>query len=366
MAKLSVFELKEIIEELESIRGRHTELVSVLIPAGANIYTIADQVSAEASTASNIKSKATRKNVIDALEMIGRELKKYKQTPENGIALYCGNVSPVEGQENLKLWTIEPPQPLKTRTYRCDQVFVIEPLKEMLEADEVYGLLVMDRKEATIGILEGKQIRVLRKMTSGVPGKYKTGGQSAARFERIREGLAIEFFRKIADALKDCFFDIPKLKGILIGGPMPSKEEFVESGNINTVLKNKIIAMKDLGNTDESGLEELVRLSQEELSQQEIIKEKKILEAFFERLGKSNKAFYKKEDVEKALAYGAVQTLILSQKLKKEVIHELTKKAISISSEVILVSDETPEGQQFLNIGGMGALLRFDIDKQTE
>ena len=363
MAILSVFELKSIVEELEKIRGRHTELVSVLIPAGANLYTTADQISAEQSTADNIKSKATRKNVVDALEMVGRELKKYKQTPENGIALYCGNVSQLEGQEDLRLWSIEPPQPLKTRTYRCDQVFVLEPLKEMLEADEVYGLVVMDKRDAAIGLLEGKQIKVLRKMTSGIPGKYKTGGQSAARFERIREGLAKEFYRKIADGMKECFFDLKKLKGILIGGPIPSKEEFIADGQINNLLKDKIIATKDLGYADEHGLKMLVEMSQEELSQQEITKEKKILENFFNRLGKNDKVFYKRDDIDKALRYGAVHILILSQKLNKEVIADLSEKARSISAQVELVSTETPEGDQFFNIGGMGALLRFAVDK---
>ena len=50
-------ELDELLETLGKIRGRHTELVTVLIPVGANIYTIADQVAAEQSTADNIKSK---------------------------------------------------------------------------------------------------------------------------------------------------------------------------------------------------------------------------------------------------------------------------------------------------------------------
>ena len=116
-------ELREIIEELEKIRWRHTELVTVLVPSGANIYTIADQVSAEAGTAENIKSKATRKNVMDALETIARELKKYRQTPPNGMAIFCGNISENEGQPDLKLWIIEPPQELKVRMYRCDQEF---------------------------------------------------------------------------------------------------------------------------------------------------------------------------------------------------------------------------------------------------
>ena len=114
--------------------------------------------------------------------------------------------------------------PLKIRLYRCDKEFVLDALKEMLEVSEVFGLLVMDRKEATIGLLEGKRIKTLQKMTSGVPSKIKAGGQSAARFHRITEGLTKEFYKRIADEMKRIFFDMPKLKGILVGGPIPTKD----------------------------------------------------------------------------------------------------------------------------------------------
>lgn len=358
---ITKYELKELIEELEKIRGRHTELVTVYIPAGANIHIIANQIDAEKSTADNIKSKTTRKNVMDALEMISRELKFYKVNQKNGVAIFCGNISDKEGEADLKLWIIEPPQELRTRMYRCDQTFVLDPLKEMLAADEVYGLVVMDRKEATFGLLEGKQIKILRKITSGVPGKIRAGGQSSQRFARITEGLAKEFFRRIADVMKELFFDLPKLKGILVGGPIPTKEDFVKEGQITTQLKDKIIGLVDLGDASEHGIELLVEGSSEILAQQEITKEKKLLERFFERLGKNDRVAYKKEDVEKALKYGAVQMIILSDKLKKPEIEEWRKKAEGISAEVEMVSTETGEGEQFYNLGGIGALLRYEI-----
>ena len=357
----SKFELEEIIEELGKIRGSHTELVSVYIPAGQNINTVGKQIEEEKGTASNIKSKVNRKNVVDALESISRELKKYRQTPENGMVIFCGNVSEKEGTQDIRLWVLEPPKSLNTRLYRCDKEFILEPLREMLEVEEVYGLVVMDRREATLGILEGKQIKVLRHMTSGVPGKTEKGGQSAARFARIREGLAKEFYRRIAGAMKGLYFDMPKLKGIIIGGPVPTKEDFLKEGQLVTKLKNIVIGVKDIGQTDESGLNDLVEASKDLLEKQEIIYEKKVLEGFLERLGKGDKAVYKKRDIEKSLKYGAVEVLILSRKLKKQDIRELSKKAVNISAKVEFVSDETEEGKQFFNLGGMGAILRFEI-----
>lgn len=357
----SKLELEELLEELEKIRGSHTELVSVYIPSGQNINVVGKQIEDEKGTASNIKSKVNRKNVVDALESISRELKKYKQTPENGMVIFCGNVSEKEGQQDIKLWAIEPPQGLKVRMYRCDKEFVLEPLKEMVEVKEVYGLVVMDRREATLGLLEGKQIKVLRKMTSGVPGKTEKGGQSAARFARIRENAAKEFYRRIAENMKELYFNLPKLKGIIIGGPVPTKEDFMKEGQLVTKLKDMVLGLKDIGQTDETGLTDLVEASHDLLAQQEIVHEKNLLERFFEFLGKGKKAVYKKADIEEALKYGAVEMLILSKKLGKKESKELVKKAGDTSASVEIVSDETEEGEQFLNLGGIGAILRFEI-----
>lgn len=360
---LSIYELEVLLQELEQIKGRHTELVSVLIPTGSNINIVANQIDAEKSTADNIKSKTTRKNVIDALESITREFKLYKKTPDNGLAIYCGNVSNVEGQIDLKLWAIEPPLELRTRLYRCDKEFVLEPLKQMLEATEVYALVVLDRKEAAFGLLEGKQIKILRKITSGVPGKVKAGGQSAARFSRVTEGLAKEFFRRIADIMKELYFDLPRLKGIMIGGPMPSKEDFLKEGQLVTALKEKIIAVKDLGYADEHGIELLVEASKDVIAEQEITKEKKLMEKFFNLIGKGKKACYGKENILKAIKYGAVETLLLSKELGSAEIIEMKKIAQSINSKVEVITTETEEGEQFWNMTkGYGAELRFEFE----
>lgn len=354
--------LLELINQLDGFRGRHTELITVYAPTGSNINQLANQLSSEQSTAMNIKSKATRTNVIDALERILRHLKLHPGIPPNGLAVFCGNISKKEGQPDIQLWAIEPPQELRTKFYRCDQTFVLEPLKEMLKATGVYGLIVVDRREATIGLLEGKNITKLKHLTSSVPGKFKTGGQSAARFDRLTDEMAKEFYRRIADSVKEIFFEMPRLKGIFIGGPGPTKEEFISEGQIPNDLKKKIIAVKDVTYTDEQGLTFLVDASQEDIASEEITKEKVILKEFFETLGRNpSKVVYELNDVKKALDMGAVQKLIISSKIPKDVAKELEDKAKSTAAEVYYVSEETNEGLQFKNISGLGALLRFVV-----
>jgi peptide chain release factor subunit 1 len=356
------FELEEFVEKVKSIRGRHTELVTVLIPADYNVNAVVKQLEGEKSTATNIKSRTTRNNVIEALEKIIRELKGGPQKYPKGIAIFCGNTSQDEGNVDIEFFAIEPPEPLNTRTYRCDQEFVTEPLEEMLETKEVYGLLVIERKEATIGLLEGTQIKVLQKLTSGVPGKVRAGGQSSQRFHRITEGLAKEFFRKVAEEMKNQFFENKKLKGILVGGPIPTKEEFLEEGQLVTALKSKVISVKDIGYADEHGLELLVEAAQDDISEQEITKEKKLIQHFFDTLGKNpEKAKYKYAEVKKALELGAVEILILSKSTLKETKNELSKIAEQMSTNVEIVEENTDEGIQFKNLGGIGAILRFII-----
>jgi len=362
MAKITKYELEEILKELEIHKGRHTELISVYISDEYDVNSVQKQLEAEKSTAKNIKSTATRKNVIDALEKIIRHLKSFKRTPENGIAVFCGNVSKVEGQSDLQLWNIQPPFPLKVRLYRCDKEFVLEPLRNMLEVSEVFGLLVMDRKEATIGLLEGKRIECLQKMTSGVPSKIRAGGQSSQRFHRITEGLTKEFYKRVAEEMKKIFFEMPKLKGILVGGPIPTKDEFLEGEYLVTKLAQKVIGRIDIGGSDESGLKELVEKSQDILADQEIVHEKNILKKFFETLGQNpERAALNEEKTRKALQYGAVEMLLLSHHINKLTFNELKKMAENTGAVVEVISTETEEGMQFSNLSGIGAVLRYEI-----
>jgi peptide chain release factor subunit 1 len=246
--------------------------------------------------------------------------------------------------------------------YRCDKEFVLDDLKEMLQVSEIYALLVMDRKEAAIGVLEGKRIEILQKMTSGVPSKVRAGGQSSQRFHRITEGLTKDFYKRIAEEMKKLFYENKKLKGILIGGPIPTKDEFIDGEYLPTLLQKKVLGKIDIGGSDESGLKELVEKSQDILASQEIVYEKKLMEKFFETLGeKPDFVVYREEPVKKALEYGAVDILFLSKDCDRSLVKELKKVAEETGAKTEMISTETEEGKQFFNLSGIGALLRFKL-----
>src|SRR3989344_623161 len=283
------FHLKKFVKELEQYRGRHTELVSVYIPQDYDLNKILNHLAQEQGTAANIKSSATRKNVTDALERMIQHLKLFKKTPANGLAVFSGNVAQREGQQDFKIWSIEPPVPLKTRIYRCDKEFQLDILREMMEAKEVYGLVVMDRRDVNIALLKGKTIIPLVKTHSEVPGKFKAGGQSAMRFSRIIEGAAKDHYKKVAEYMKEIFLNMEGLKAIIVGGPGPTKYDLVDGNFITNEVKRKIIAIKDLSYTGEFGLEELLEKSQDVLAQEEVTEEKKIVGKFLETLATKQK-----------------------------------------------------------------------------
>ncbi|MBI5797610.1 hypothetical protein HZA98_01760 [Candidatus Woesearchaeota archaeon] len=169
--------LKRFVRSLQNIRGRHTELVSVYVPAGYELIKIIQHLAQEQGTASNIKDKTTQLHVIDSLERMIRHLRLFKKTPENGLAVFSGNISDKEGKTDIQVFSIEPPQPLRIRLYRCDQTFILEVLKEMMDVRETYGLIVLDKREGNIGFLKGTQIQQVTELTSAVPGKTRAGGQ---------------------------------------------------------------------------------------------------------------------------------------------------------------------------------------------
>jgi len=356
--------LKKLIKELHSHKAPHTEFVTVYIPTGYEMTKIIQHLAEEQGTASNIKSASTRKNVQNALEKMIQHLRTIGNTPANGLAVFSGNVAAGEGKQDVRVCSIEPPIPLNTRIYRCDKNFVTDLIEEMMVEKEVYGLVVLDRRDATIALLKGKTIVPLQKTHSEVPGKTKAGGQSAARYARLREGAAKDHFKKIAEYMKEQFLSLGKdLKGIIIGGPGVTINDFMNKSFLTGDLKKKIIGTKDLSYTGEFGLQELLEKSEDLLAEEEVAKEKKIMQRFLTVLRDApKKATYGEKETLKALEMAAVDLLLISENIEDDQLALLEEKAQEGGAKVKIISVETREGVQLRDLGGVAAILRFEIE----
>ena len=405
------YDLRRQIEELKKCKGKHTELISLYVPPSKQIFDVTAYLRNEFSQSQNIKSKTTRKNVLSAIESIMSRLRHFKTPPENGVIFFVGHKSIGADQTQMVAFIIEPPMPITTFLYRCDSLFYTDPLEEMLTEKEIYGLLLVDRRECTIGMLRGQRVDLLKYMTSQVPGKHGRGGQSQRRFERLTEIAAHEWFVKCGEKASEIFLGEENLKGVLVGGSGPTKQYFVEENYLHYDVKDKIIEVFDTGYTDEYGLKELVNVASETLTNLKISQDKKVMKRFLKEITKreGSLAIYGEEQLRKALEMGVVDTLLISEELRKfriklvcpscdyseertvdaavledfslpvckvcdssaemelaekvDVIDELSDLAEKTSTKVFLISVSSEEGDALLRaFSGLGGILRYSVD----
>jgi len=334
------YDLKRKLEELKACKGRHTELISLYIPPNKQIFDVNAYLKNEYSQSQNIKSKTTMKNVLSAIESIMSRLKQFKRPPENGLVFFVGHKSVGSDKTEMVAYVIEPSTPITTFLYRCDSLFYTEPLEQMFIEKEIYGLLLLDRRECTVGILKGNRVELLKYMTSQVPGKHGRGGQSQRRFERLTEIAAHEWFVKCGDKASEIFQAEEGIIGIFVGGPGHTKQYFVDENYLHYEVQDKIMDTFDTGYTDEYGLKELVSAASETMSELKVSKEKKVMKQFLKEVKKTegSLAVYGEQHVRKALEMGVVDTLILSENLRK---YRVKLKCPSCEhSEFLTISEE--------------------------
>lgn len=356
LTDLQKYEFRRSLEEVKKLSGRGTELISLYVPPTRQISDVANYLRGEYSQSSNIKSSSTRKNVQAAISSILSRLKNFKAPPENGLVFFVGHRSIGADQTDMVQYVLEPPEPVPTFVYRCDSQFFTEPLEGMLEQKEKYGLIVIDRSEATIGMLNGKRIVPIKNMQSLVPSKHGRGGQSARRFERLIEIAAHEYYKKVADVAAEAFLSEKDLKGILIGGPGPTKDYFVKSDYLHYELQKKVIDTFDTGYTDEYGLKELVEKSREALKDLDLMREKSIMQRLFEEIRRPDGGLsvYGEEQVKNALLIGAVDTLIISEDVRRV---KITLSCPSCGNKKdVMAKDSTEE----VRCDKCGAVMRVD------
>ncbi len=400
------YEYKRLLDDLRSKTGRGTELISLYIPPDKQISDVTSQLREEYGQAANIKSRVTRLSVQGSLESALSRLKLIPKPPSNGVVIFIGNVDVGANKTEMYSVALEPPDPIITYRYHCDSSFLLGPLEEMLADKKTFGLIVLDRREATIGVLRGKYVEPIKHLTSTVPGKQRKGGQSSHRFQQLRLIAIHDFYGRIGESANDAFLAIdPKdLQGILIGGPSPTKEEFVEGGFLHHELQRKVLDALDVSYTDESGLYELVDAAQDRLLDLEVTQDKLVMRRFMtELVSDKGLAAYGEKEVRHNLELGAVEVLLLSEDLRKtraeivctnrscdftesqtrsgaaaavgcclkcgsplsiageeDIVFNLSKLADQSGAQVKIISAEFEEGAQLYKaFGGIAAILRY-------
>lgn len=397
---------------LSNISGHGTELVTVYVPPKRPLFDVIAQLRIEAGTASNIKSDLTRTHVQDALSRTIEYLKLFKETPDNGLVIFCGAIpnSKGFGNEKIEIYPVLPPKPVQINLYRCDDHFWTDHLKDMMRDDKVMGILSIDTQEAGLGILTGDRWEVVDSLTSGVAGKHRQGGQSARRFERLRDNELNEYYRRVAEHAQTVFIDQFNVKGLIVAGPGPTKETFLKEEYLDYRLQRNVIVTMDTSYSGSEGVREIIDKVNEQgiMTEYRLMEEKKIIKRFMgEVFSNRGLGIYGVNDVINAAKAGVADTVIVAdnisylkletkckkcgnteQKMVDRALIVMTKQDITTKpcricgstdyelseqdiveyleeltaitgAKLEVISGQTEEGNQLASLGGSGAILRF-------
>ncbi len=354
--------MRHLINKLKKWNAHATTLLSLYIPPGRPVPDVINVLRQELSVAGNIKLKQTRNRVQGALQAAIDRLTKIPKVPPNGLVIFSGEND--KTGETLTL-VIEPPEPVKVFFYRTDKYFHLEFLEDMIAENDVYGLIVIERDEATIGILKGNAIIVLDEIEGYIPGKHSRGGWSQRRYDRIIEELTKDFFKSVGEKATNHFmqyFEEGKLKGILIGGPGYTKLDFAKGDYLEYRLKELVLPkLIDVSDQGEPGLKELVLRAEDLIKEHSYIKTQKALEEFNLHLSKDDGlATYGPKEVEEALKLGAVKYLIIIDEHPE--LEKFLRLAEDKGAEVYVLNEDLPDYIWVKKtFGGIIAVLRYPI-----
>ena len=271
----------------------------------------------------------------------------------NGIVLLFGELN-----GKLHRQALEPPQPVQSFIYRCERGFYLDPLYQMIDVDETYGILVLDLAEATIGYLKGSNVRTYADIKSQVPNKHHHGGMSSLRFERLRDDAINGYFKKISERCTKAFLG-QGLRGVIIGGPAMTKNDFMAGDYLHHELRKMVMGVFDVEHTNENGLKEAVAAAEGQLTTCHFVQEKRILDRFWSEAGSDGLQVSGMDETLKRLKVGQVQTLILSDSLDIETIEGLKDIADQYDTEVLMLGEDEDFGKAFTSTVKIGGILRY-------
>lgn len=351
--------LKTSIQHLDNASGQGTSMISLIISPKDSIVAANRLLTEEHGAASNIKSRVNRQSVQWAITSAQQKLKLFPSVPPNGLVVYCGEVN---ADKPISI-AFEPPKPLNTFKYLCENHFYTDPLKEMLFDPTTYGFVIVDGNGMTIFKVTGHQQDRVAHFAVSLPTKSRRGGQSALRFSRLRDEAFKNYVRKIGEALVQTFIsdNTVNVEGIYFCGSGDIKNEVFKDTYFDPRIQRKVIKIVDIQYGGNRGLQEALGQLKEELADLPIVKEKKLLQQYFEHLAKDTGLIaYGKKDTLECLQEGLVEMLMLWEDTDESFIEEVQDVLEQFKSPVEIISNKTTEGAQFVNgFGGIGAILRY-------
>ena len=245
--------------------------------------------------------------------------------------------------------------PLKIKKSRWPK-WAINRVNQAIEASKKLSaiIVVLEDDTATLGLMRQFGIEYYGPIKGQVSGKRI--------IDKNRQKNIIQFYEKVIESIVK--FD--SIQNIVIAGPGFVKNDFYDYLKDKHSDLAKISIIESTGSGGRNGISEVLKKGTVEklTSENRVALEMGAINNLLSEIGRnSSKIVYGVRQTQNAVNLGAVsQLLILDTKVADENMGDAMDMVENMKGEVMVVSSEHEGGKQLESLGGMAAILRYQID----
>lgn len=296
-----------------------------------------------------------RKSVIDALKQVKFILQSQPGNhPKRGLIIYStAETSYVIDDEQL-------PRRVNHSTYSCGSTFDTTILENILKCSNgpLYGIVIIDGDDTLFatskGNLGNEHISILKTFSSHIRGRCRRGGQSALRFDRLRDDAEAKYVLRAVEETK-CLID-QDCDAYLIGGKANLKNLYGEQ------IKVDVLGYFNTSCGKEPGLRELLEKSKQVRDRYENDAEYTFIDLFNKQLvNDPDKIVFGMKECIRYSNLGMVDTILASANIKPRAKEKLKELCEQYSSKLIEIRGITGDGSSFCNEYKIVGFLRYSF-----
>ncbi len=211
-------------------------------------------------------------------------------------------------------------------------------------------LALIEEGEATIGLLRQFGVQTVAEIRKG-------SGKGAGEDRRG------QFLSEVAKEIERAAGDDAQ---VIIAGPGFAKEDLHKRINADCPGLIGRITMDEATSIGSSGFQEVLRRGAVEtiLESSRLALESRLMEDLLREISRDGKATYGPAQVRTALDYGAVETLMVVDELARTpAMDPLIRHVMAGRGKVVVFSSEFEPGKRLEALGGVAALLRFQMGR---
>lgn len=277
----------------------------------------------------------------------------------NGIVCEAPEKLSIKGSRHTIDVTVNKPVTIIKKQWLKHQVDRLKRASRITAAP--LTIISMDDEEYCVAILRQYGIETKMGGRTKLPGKLEA--EKRVKAKQL-------FFKDALESLREAWGPIHS--PIVVIGPGFIKDDFVDYiKNEAKDVAASVVAVKGVNSAGLSGIQESLRsgILANVIQNIRVADEMKAMEELLSRLGKGKRnVTYGLGEVEKAGAYGAVEKLLVADSTLRETTEEkrielekIMKKVEETGGEIMVLSTEHEAGTKLLSLGGVAALLRFQL-----